>query len=89
MVEVAGQVKEISAATQEQAATMEENTAITEGNALASHELIETANTMSGQTEVLSSLVNKFKLTQTENPTKSNSENSKKSGPAKPTEEKK
>jgi methyl-accepting chemotaxis protein len=55
-------ISSISTATQEQAATMEENNAITESNASASEELASAAEEMSGQAEGLQKLIANFKV---------------------------
>jgi len=59
---VADQLKSISTATQEQAATMEQNTSITESNASSSEELAAAAEEMSAQAQELQKLVGQFKI---------------------------
>ncbi len=59
---VAGQLNSISDATKEQAATMDENTSVTESNAAAAEELAATGNILSEQAEQLKRLVNQFKV---------------------------
>lgn len=60
--QVAEQLAAISGATQEQAATMEENTSITESNASGAEELASSAEEMASQAETLQELVRKFKV---------------------------
>ncbi|MBL8013532.1 MAG: methyl-accepting chemotaxis protein [Candidatus Omnitrophica bacterium] len=62
VTKVAEQLKSISTATQEQAATMEQNTSITESNAASSEELAAAAEQMSAQAQELQKLVGRFRI---------------------------
>ena len=58
----AEQLASISNMTQEQAATMEQNTSITEGNASAAEELAASSEEMSARAQELLKLVSQFKV---------------------------
>jgi methyl-accepting chemotaxis protein len=55
-------ISSISTATQQQAATMEENNAITESNASASEELASSSEELASQAEALQALIEHFKV---------------------------
>jgi hemerythrin-like metal-binding protein len=75
---VAEQLKTISAATQEQAASMEANSSITESNATAAEELAASSEEMAAQSQELLKLVSRFKISEKFNKAHITSEEQKK-----------
>jgi len=59
---VAEQLQSISVSTQEQAATMEENSSITQTNAMAAEKMANFSGEMRSQVDTLNSLINRFKI---------------------------